>query len=125
MDALMKYLESIGSQINTGKSELSEGIPFKMREFYEKIKNVELPFGYIFDVETAIKISKGEPFAPNWFVFGKDNYFNFWLCSKKEKENGYYFTYWDHGSGLEIEEPIWEDLLSFLKGIEDETGDEW
>lgn len=60
MDALMKYLESIGSQINTGKSELSEGIPFKMREFYEKIKNVELPFGYIFDVETAIKISKGE-----------------------------------------------------------------
>ena len=125
MEEIIQYLESIGAGINKGNSELSEEIPFIMREFYEKIKNAELPYGRIFDIEEAIKKSERKPFDPDWFIFGQDNYYNFWLCSKKKNENGRYFTYWDHSSGLEIEEPIWEDLLSFLKEIEEETSGRW
>ncbi|MBD5088291.1 MAG: hypothetical protein HDT30_05690 [Clostridiales bacterium] len=55
MEEIIEYLESIEAGINKGNSELSEEIPFIMRELYEKIKNAELPYGRIFDIEEAIK----------------------------------------------------------------------
>lgn len=125
MEELIKYLESIGAEINKGNSDMTGEIPLVMREFYEKIRNVELPFGRIYDVELAIKKSEQQPFNPDWFVFGQDNYYNFWLCSKNQSEDGCYFTYWDHESGMEIEEPAWEDLLSFIKEVEDDINGEW
>lgn len=46
------------------------------------------------------------------------------------------FTYWDHEAGIEIDEPVWIDIFSFLKRMEeidkefqeeyvDEFDDEW
>ncbi len=58
-------------------------------------------------------------FSPDWFVFGEDHYFCLWLCYKGEDCDGHCFTCWDHESGLEIDEPVWRDLLSFLKEMEE------
>jgi hypothetical protein len=46
-----------------------------LRGLYETVSGVELPFGRIFTVEEAIEQSKNKPFSPNWFAFGRDNYF--------------------------------------------------
>lgn len=78
-------------------------------------------FGDILDYETAMRFSQSPPFNPNWFVFGKDKYFNFWLCSKVDYGTELYFTYWDHAAGTEIEEPVWEDLPSFLLDMKEES----
>lgn len=126
MKELIDYLNSISAEVTKESSELqTKDIPEVMQEFYKKIKKVDLFFGRIFDSELAIKNSSKEPFYPNWFVFGQDNYFNFWLCARNKSNDGCYFTYWDHESGLEIEEPTWDDLLSFLKEIEEENSDRW
>ncbi len=87
---------------------------FQMRGFYNTFQSADLPYGRIYDLDTALRQSGKSPFSPDWFVFGQDNYFSFWLCTKGKADEGLYFTYWDHESGLEIEEPAWEDLLTFL-----------
>ena len=81
---------------------------------------MNLPFGEIYPIEIAIKQSERNPFKPNWFVFGKDKYFSFWLCSYSANEEGLSFTYWDHESGNEIDEAVWSDVISFLKEMEEE-----
>lgn len=96
------------------------GIPNILHGLYEIISEVELPFGRIFTVEQALEQSKNKPFSPNWFVFGRDNYFSFWLCSYSPDTEGLSFTYWDHESGNEIEEAVWPDLESFLQDLEEE-----
>ena len=85
------------------------------------VGSVDLPYGRIYDLDLAITNSNRAPFSPDWFVFGQDNYFSFWLCYKRNNNCGHYFTYWDHESGLEIEAPIWDDLLSFLKEMDEES----
>ena len=126
MEELINYFKNIEAEFILETDILQEKeIPQVMQNFYEKIKSVDLPFGRIYNLELALRNSKKNPFYPNWFVFGQDNYFNFWLCSKKENKNGCYYTYWDHESGLDIEEPVWEDLLSFLKEMEEDSKDEW
>lgn len=93
---------------------------FQMRGFYNTFQSADLPYGRIYDLDTALRQSEKSPFSPDWFVFGQDNYFSFWLCTKGKADEGLYFTYWDHESGLEIEEPAWEDLLTFLKEVEED-----
>lgn len=126
MKKLNDYLRKVNANIIKQKGIIDEEkIPEVLQKFYSNIKSVELEYGNIWNYNKALEISKAEPFYPNWFVFGKDNYFNFWLCSKINYENNCYFTYWDHESGLEIEEPIWKDLLSFLQAMEKEYNGEW
>lgn len=122
MDDLMKYFDGIGADVKVKSSSLHrEEVPKMLREFYEKIESAALPYGSIYNIDSAIKLSKRSPFFPNWFVFGKDNYFSYWLCYKGDNSDGCYFTSWDHESGLEIDEPVWEDLLSFLKEMEEDS----
>ncbi|WP_394522810.1 hypothetical protein [Lacrimispora sp. JR3] len=91
-----------------------------MHGLYETVLEVELPFGRIFAVDIALEQSKNKPFSPDWFVFGRDNYFSFWLCSYFPDKEGLSFTYWDHESGNEIDGAVWPDLESFLQDLEDE-----
>lgn len=125
MDGLMKYFGEIDAQYVMNDQMVAEGqeIPGAMRGFYKTFQNVELPYGRIYDLDTALRQSRKAPFFPNWFVFGQDNYFCFWLCLKGKADDNLYFTCWDHESGLDIEEPVWEDLLSFLKEMEEESKD--
>lgn len=126
MHDLLKYFEHIGADFIEQKRELTEKeVPKVMQKFYENIKEVDLPFGRIYDIDLALNNSKKSPFFPNWFVFGQDNYSSFWLCTKSDNNDGCYYTYWDHEAGLEIEEPVWDDLLSFLKEMEEDSNDEW
>lgn len=121
MKKVNEYLKKVKANISKQDAVIIDNkIPQVLRKFYTEVKSVELEFGNIWDYETAFEISKAEPFYPDWFVFGKDNYFSFWICSKVDYGNGCYFTYWDHESGLQIEEPVWEDLLSFLQSMEKE-----
>ncbi len=122
MNRFMKYLNEIGAQyvMNDRTTAESEKIPEPLRGFYNTFQSADLPYGRIYDLDTALRQSGKSPFSPDWFVFGQDNYFSFWLCTKGKADEGLYFTYWDHESGLEIEEPAWEDLLTFLKEVEED-----
>lgn len=126
MDKLINYFKEINAEfIEKSSSVENKDVPEAMKFFYEKFKSVTLPYGIIYDLETALKESAIPPFLPNWFVFGQDNYFSFWLCYKGDNlYDDCYFTYWDHDSGCEIEEPIWKDLLSFLKEVEEDANDD-
>ena len=97
-----------------------ERIPIALKDFYKDILEVELPFGQIFTPDIACEQSKNKPFNPDWFVFGRDKYFSFWICSYLPDEDGLSFTYWDHESGNEIDGAVWPDLQSFLEDLEKE-----
>lgn len=127
MNELMKYFNDINAQFNINDHEWEEEkeIPKVMHDFYKTFNSVDLPYGRIYGLELALKNSKKTPFFPDWFVFGQDNYSCFWLCFKGKDNNDLYFTYWDHESGLDIEEPVWGDLLTFLKEVEEDSNDEW
>lgn len=101
-------------------SEKLEKIPNCMYDFYRMIEKADLPYGEIFSMERAIKESERLPFKPNWFVFGKDNYFSFWLCLYSPDSEGMSFTSWDHEGGSEIGEAADKDICSFLKDEEEE-----
>ena len=77
----------------------------------------------------AVKHSEAEPFkSEGWFCFGFDGYFSFWLCKLEPDKEKLSFTYWDHESGCEIDEPIYENLTEFLKEMQEEyeeNNDEW
>ena len=126
MNEIINYFNTVNAEFIEETNLLQgEEVPKALHNFYQAIRSVDLPYGRIYDLDLALRTSKKAPFFPNWFVFGQDNYFCFWLCFKGTDSNGYYFTYWDHESGLEIEEPVWEDLLSFLKAVEEDINDEW
>lgn len=122
MKELMEYLNGIGAQVKPAAgSSKGKDCPEALRALYDVIGSAELPFGTIYDLDTAIKVSERAPFFPDWFVFGEDHYFSYWLCYKGENEEGFYFTYWDHESGLDIGPPVWEDLLTFLQEAEEDS----
>jgi hypothetical protein len=98
-----------------------EQIPVALHSLYQLTSKAKLPFGEIFDIDKALMQSERKPFKPNWFVFGKDNYFSFWLCSFDVDKEGLSFTYWDHESGNEIDGAVWSDIVSFLKDLEKEN----
>ncbi len=102
------------------KTQNLKEIPDTLHDLYENVLEADLPFGHIFTVETALEQSKNKPFNPDWFVFGRDNYFSFWLCSYSPDKEGLSFTYWDHESGNEIDGAVWSDLESFLQDLEEE-----
>ena len=122
MEELRKYFDEINAETGepTGSLQGKE-IPDALREFYETFGSVELPYGRIYDLEQAVKNAERIPFFPDWFVFGEDHYFCLWICYKGDDCDGRCFTCWDHESGLEIDEPVWRDLLSFLKEMEEEN----
>lgn len=123
MNRLVKYFDEVNAQyvIHNQTALKNEEIPAAMREFYQTFECVDLPYGRIYDVDTACRQSQRAPFSPDWFVFGQDNYFCFWLCRRGETDDGLYFTYWDHESGTGIEEPVWADLFSFLREVQEEN----
>ena len=93
------------------REEELKKVPAVMHSFYKTILKAELPFGRIFPLETALKESKS---FSNWFLFGQDNYFSFWLCSYSPDAEGLSFTSWNHEDHTEIEAAD-EDILSFLQ----------
>ena len=76
-----------------------------------------MPFGYIFTVEEARKMSYQQPFMDEeWFCFGQDNYgFVFWLC--KEVDGRTFFNAWDHDMSDDIGEGMEITLEEFLQDI--------
>ncbi len=96
---------------NVCEKEL-EKVPAALHDFYKTVSEAELPFGRIFSLETALKESTS--FPADWFFFGQDNYFSFWLCSYHPDTEGLSFTSWDHEAHTEIE-AVDKDILSFLQ----------
>ncbi|MHC1748046.1 MAG: hypothetical protein AB9856_06600 [Cellulosilyticaceae bacterium] len=131
MDNLKLYLERLqekyGDTVKLNDARLKEieldKVPKELQNLYKLVSQANLPFGKIFSVERAIKESENEPFKSKWFVFGKDNYFSFWLCSYEKDKEGLSFTSWDHESGSEIGEAADEDIVSFLEYEEEEYGE--
>lgn len=126
--SLNLYFESLikkyGSQIEIidpiPNDDKLSNIPVALQALYKFASGIKLPFGQIYTLEKALEQSERVPFKPNWFVFGKDNYFSFWICSFREDSDGLSFTYWDHESGNDIDGAVWEDIVSFLKEMEEE-----
>ncbi len=96
-----------------GLNNVGSDIPAPLGELYKFSNGGQFPFGSIFDIEQAKDKSKREPFDPDWFFFGSDNYFTYWIC-RYTQEGGLWITTWDHESGNAIEEPVWESLEEFL-----------
>lgn len=92
-------------------------IPSALHSFYKKYSFAKMPFGSIFTVEEARKMSYQQPFMDEeWFCFGQDNYgFVFWLC--KEVDGRTYFNAWDHDMSDDIDEGIEITLEEFLQDI--------
>lgn len=126
---LLDYLDETGAEYEIEDTpSRSDSIPKGMREFYDNIKQADFSFGRIYSAEKASEMSQRAPFAPNWFVFGQDNYSSFWLCKTEPDEEGRQFTDWDHDAGIAIDEPVWGDLIQFLKRMEElnpESGIDW
>ena len=137
MSSLQKYIEELkkkyNDKVNSVPSEYDEEmlalVPDAIKEFYRTYESIELPFGEIDRIEVAVKHSEAEPFkSEGWFCFGFDGYFSFWLCKLEPDKEKLSFTYWDHESGCEIDEPIYENLTEFLKEMQEEyeeNNDEW
>ena len=91
--------------------------PSALHSFYKKYSFAKMPFGSIFTVEEARKMSYQQPFMDEeWFCFGQDNYgFVFWLC--KEVDGRTYFNAWDHDMSDDIDEGIEITLEEFLQDI--------
>lgn len=137
MSSLQKYIvelkEKYNDKVKAVSSEYDEEmlalVPDAIKEFYRTYESIELPFGEIDRIEVAVKHSEAEPFkSEGWFCFGFDGYFSFWLCKLEPDKEKLSFTYWDHESGCEIDEPIYENLTEFLKEMQEEyeeNNDEW
>lgn len=94
-------------------------IPKILNSLYKLTSEAKLPFGEIFTIESALKHSKESPFVPEWFAFGHDYYFSFWLCKYEPDGKGLSFTSWDHECP-EIGRAVFSDIVSFLKDAEKE-----
>lgn len=92
-------------------------IPSALHSFYKKYSFAKMPFGSIFTVEEARKMSYQQPFMDEeWFCFGQDNYgFVFWLC--KEVDGRTFFNDWDHDMSDDIDEGMEITLEEFLQDI--------
>lgn len=94
-------------------NEVNDRVPEIFKSIYTFANGINLPFGSIFSLDDAINKSKRLPFSPDWFVFGYDNYFTYWLC-RYSPDGDLWITTWDHESGNDIEEAVWPDLIEFL-----------
>ncbi|BCJ95512.1 hypothetical protein acsn021_30810 [Anaerocolumna cellulosilytica] len=115
-----KYGENIDIKYRNCDYSIDNRIPKVLHSLYSVISEAKFPFGEIFTIEKALSQSSKNPFTPNWFVFGKDNYFSFWICSFAEDEEGLNFTYWDHESGNEIDGAVWDNFISFFDEIQED-----
>lgn len=126
--AIQEYFEALKNKYETdviltkpeSNTKKLDRIPTALQPLYKFTSRVKLPFGEIFDIEEALEQSERSPFKPDWFAFGRDKYFSFWLCSFIADEEGLSFTYWDHEAGNEIDGAVWEDIVSFLNEMEKE-----
>lgn len=115
------YRNGIVYTKSTYTSDVFSALPIQLEEFYKNYGGMQLPFGQIYSIEKAIKMSKRIPFeCGEWFCFGQDNFFSFWLCKKGVKKNEMAFSIWDHECGDDIEEACFSELCEFLKYLSDE-----
>ena len=121
IDFLTDLKARFPSQINfePGLNRIGDDIPDALKDFYKFSNGGSFQFGSIFDLNQAKEKSKRPPFCKNWFFFGYDNYFTYWVC-KYSPDNGLWFTTWDHESGNDIEEPVWKNLGDFLQEMLEE-----
>ena len=115
IDLLNDFKKKYPSKVSfdPGLSNVGSDIPNILRGFYKFSNGGRFPFGCIFDIEQAKEKSKRAPFDPDWFFFGSDNYFTYWIC-RYSQEDGLWITTWDHESGNDIEQAVWENLEEFL-----------
>ena len=98
--------------------DVLEKLPEPLREFYSLYDHGDFPFGHIFSPEEALHdpIAK-QAFGNEWFQFGCDEYFSFWLCRFEPDDFGLWLDTWDHDSETDPE-PAFADLPSFLHFLE-------
>lgn len=124
-DYINKLSEIYGDKVIFTKSTYDENtlslVPNVLREFYTEYSEVDLPFGYIYNIENSLKDSEAEPLkSEGWFSFGFDGYFSFWLCLFTPDNDDLSFTYWDHESGADIDEAVYKDIIEFLEDMRSE-----
>ena len=101
----------------------SEAAQMKHSKKYRSRCGADFPFGHIFPPEEALNdpVSK-QAFGDEWFQFGCDEYFTFWLCRFEPDGEGMWFDAWDHDSETDPE-PAFADLRSFLEFLAKEYED--
>ena len=95
--------------------DVLEKLPEPLREFYSVYDSADFPFGHIFPPEEALNdpVAK-QAFGDEWFEFGCDEYFSFWLCRYEPDGEGLWMTAWDHDSEADPE-PAFADLPTLLR----------
>ena len=127
MSRVRKYVQRLKELYGDGvifkessyDKEILDSIPLVLREFYREYESIQLPFGEIDSIDIAIRHSNtAEPFkSEGWFCFGFDGYFSFWLCKYVPDKENLSFTSWDHDSGDDIGEAVYESLIDFLEDL--------
>ncbi len=119
------YYEGVSYSNSKNEKEIIKQVPKQLEEFYSQYENMKFPYGKIYSIEKAIEMSNRMPFIKDdWFCFGQDYYYSYWLCKRGVNMNDFAFTIWDHEMELNIEEPSFRNLqevLSFLSGEYDKS----
>lgn len=100
-----------------------EKLPAELKQLLEQYEGAELPFGEIFDYKTMQEMSQKPPFNNEWLIFGRDNFFSFWVCKANGQPGEDIYTTWDHEMEATIGEPAYSSLAEFLADCENEYDD--
>lgn len=104
--------------------EVLEKLPEPLKEFYSMYDSADFPFGHIYSPEEALNdpVAK-QAFGDEWFEFGCDEYFSFWLCRYEPDGEGLWLTSWDHDSEADPE-AAFADLPTLLRFLAKEYDDQ-
>ena len=121
INALKNEYDGISYVLKEREREYQNIIPVQLKELYNKYDYIEFPFGTIYSVEQSIEMSSRLPFREGqWFCFGQDFYFSYWLCKMDTAKDNPAFSIWDHEMDHFIEEPFFQTLEEVLDYVAEE-----
>lgn len=89
-------------------------IPMVLKDLYNEVVSVKLPFGRIYSIEEAIEYSNSNQlFNTGWFLFGENNEGDKWLCLYKPDNKGRLFNVCSLDSQFPY--PLYNDLIELLE----------
>lgn len=115
------YYDGVSYSNSKNEKEILNQIPKQLEEFYSQYGDMSFPYGKIYSIEKALEMSNRLPFTEDdWFCFGQDYYYSYWLCKRGVSMDDFAFTVWDHEMESYIEEPSFRSLKEVLDFLADE-----
>ena len=105
--ALLAQIErEFGVSIPVSPASDVSAVPTPLQPLYSHSDGLTLPFANIHKIADCDLTT-----FPNWFCFGSDNYFSYFLCHQTNTPS---LTTWDHEAGHDIE-AVFDTIVDWLK----------